>query len=379
MTLDFGTVELDPTPKPRHLRAVPKAAPRQKKTHPYYDFGYALSHNATYNFIVGGRGLGKTYGAKKLAIKNYLKSRREHGADNADMFIYLRRFIEEMKGRNSFFMDIAHEFPDWDFEVDGQEFKLAPANTRDDKKRPWEVFGYFLPLSTAQKLKSIPYPRVKLIIFDEFIIEKGVVHYLPDEANVFNNFYSTIDRWQDKTRVLFLANSVSITNPYFLEYQINPSQGEQLIRLFDGFMLVHLPDSEAFKSSVMETKFGKFISIAAPEYEKYSVGNQFADNRTELVKPKDPRARHRWNLETRLGWVALWHNRVGGTYYIGRVLPVNSLEYTLIPEHATAERTLLLYTDDVIAGLRSAYRRGMIEFDLPNTHNMFVDVFNKKS
>jgi predicted AAA+ superfamily ATPase len=39
----------------------------------YYDFKYVLSHNAVYNFVVGARGLGKTYGAKKMVIRNYLR------------------------------------------------------------------------------------------------------------------------------------------------------------------------------------------------------------------------------------------------------------------------------------------------------------------
>ena len=34
----------------------------------YYSFDDILSRNGVFNFIIGGRGIGKTYGAKKIAI-----------------------------------------------------------------------------------------------------------------------------------------------------------------------------------------------------------------------------------------------------------------------------------------------------------------------
>ena len=51
----------------------------------YYSFDYILSHNAVYNFVVGARGLGKTYGAKRKAIKAFLK--------RGDQFVYTRRYV----------------------------------------------------------------------------------------------------------------------------------------------------------------------------------------------------------------------------------------------------------------------------------------------
>src|SRR5690606_5610588 len=96
--------------------------------------------------------------------------------------------------------------------------------TRDEKKRQWSTVCYFQCLSVGQQVKGASFDLVTSIVFDEFIIEKGLIQYLPDEATAMTNFYSTVDRNQDKTRVYFLANSVSITNPYFLEYDIRPDQ-----------------------------------------------------------------------------------------------------------------------------------------------------------
>src|SRR5699024_185718 len=178
--------------------------PKTKNKFSYYSFDKIYSFNATYMFIIGARGLGKTYGAKKRVINNYIR--------NGEEFIYLRRYNTELKSRGTFFADIAHEFPDWHFRVNGHQAQIAPFE-KNPKKRQWETMGYFVPLSTAQTQKSVAYPAVTTIIFDEFIIEKGALHNLPNEAQAMNEIYYTVYSGQEKTRVLFLANAVSIMNP----------------------------------------------------------------------------------------------------------------------------------------------------------------------
>ena len=82
-----------------------------KKKFSYYSFSRVLSYNGVYNMVMGARGLGKTYGAKKIVIKNAI--------EKGQQFIYLRRYKTELRGRNSFFTDIQHEFPDEQFRVEG--------------------------------------------------------------------------------------------------------------------------------------------------------------------------------------------------------------------------------------------------------------------
>lgn len=40
----------------------------------YYDYGRVLSYHAPWMFVIGARGLGKTYGAKKLVIGDWIKN-----------------------------------------------------------------------------------------------------------------------------------------------------------------------------------------------------------------------------------------------------------------------------------------------------------------
>lgn len=337
---------------------------------PYYDYGPLLSRNGVYNFLTGARGLGKTYGAKRLAIRRWIRKR--------DEFIYLRRYEDEMKkSRDTFFDDIAYEFPEWDFRVHGNQFQSAPVSTRDADKRQWEKMGTAAVLSKSQQLKSVAFPRVKIIIFDEFILEKGVTRYLPNEPTVMTNFFSTVDRAMDKTIVLFLANAVSMMNPYFLEYDILPTtEDTEFLTARDGFIVCHFPNAEDFTLSIQNTRFGKFIS--GTEYAEYALLNEFADNNLDLVRPKDSNAKHMFNLETRVGWMSLWENVGEREFYAYSKCPPGQLAFTLLPEKATDDRTLVFRNEPIIERLLTAYRAHRMTFDSPMTFNKFLDLFKKQ-
>lgn len=336
----------------------------------YYNFDKIYSFNAVYNFLVGARGLGKTYGAKLKAIQRALKYGEE--------FIYLRRYKDELKeSRASFFADIFLEFPDWDFRVNGKYAEASPASERElkPKDRTWTRIGYFMPLSTAQGQKSVSFPLVRTIIFDEFIIEKGMVHYLPNEAVAFTNFFSTVDRNKDKTRVFFLANSVSIDNPYFIHYKIEPKPEEEFIRKFDGFMVCHFADSTEFKAGVYKTKFGKFIAESDPEYANYAVGNDFADNHGNLLNYKPSTAGYIYSLETKSGVFSVWIDWRSHKYYIQEKRPRQELLFTICPEKMSEGKKLLFYTDKQLQLLRSAFKSEQVYFDKARARNAFLQIF----
>lgn len=219
----------------------------------YYDPNKTLSKQRLFNFVIGARGCGKTYGAKKTAIRNFLRK--------GDQFVYLRRYETEMPlaEMRNFFDDIADEFPDASFKAWNGLFRINN-----------EIAGWYFPLSKATMLKSIPFPNVKLIIFDEFIIEVGIYRYLPNEVRTFLECYSTISRDRD-VPVLFLSNAITMTNPYFLYFKLNFEEG-QTVKL-TKFISVELIQNEEYTEHVKSTKFGQLI--ADTEYGEYNMQNKF--------------------------------------------------------------------------------------------------------
>ena len=334
----------------------------------YYSYSKLLSYNATYNLLIGNRGQGKTYGAIKKALKD--------GIEKGHMFIYLRRYKAELAtARNTFFANFVNAFPEYDFRTKGDQAQWSLASKRSDKKRDWFTIGYFVALSQAQNYKSASFPIVKTIIFDEFIIEKSAIHYLPNESVIFNNFYSTVDRWLDKTRVFFLANSVSIMNPYFIAWDIVPKKGDTFIIKNKGFIVCHISDNEEFNAEVYETNFGKFIKDS--EYADFAVENVFADNTDSMLKLKDTKARYLFTLECKTGQFSVWYNIFSSYYWVQNKLPKTQEIYTLVSEKMDNTKMLLSFTDRPLANLRTAFRQGNMSFDNQVTRNTFMEVFKR--
>lgn len=236
----------------------------------YYDPNKTLSKQRLFNFVIGARGVGKSYGAKKTVIRNYLRKGKQ--------FVYLRRYDTELPAAEmaNFFDDIYQEFPDEQFKVYNGRFFINGG-----------VAGWFFPLSKATMLKSIPFPNVSLIIFDEFIIEVGVRRYLPNEVRTFLECYSTISRDRD-VPVLFLSNAITMANPYFIYFNIGLEPG-QTTKLTE-FISLELIQSADYVNHVNQTKFGQLI--AGTEYGQYNVQNTFLLDTATFIQSLPPDTRY---------------------------------------------------------------------------------------
>ena len=66
----------------------------------FWDICRTMTHNMLINIILGGRGSGKSYGAKKKACENFLNKKEQFG--------YIRRYKDDLKKPlEQFFKDIA--------------------------------------------------------------------------------------------------------------------------------------------------------------------------------------------------------------------------------------------------------------------------------
>lgn len=328
-----------------------------KITH-YYDFSRVRSYGARYLMVVGSRGTGKTYGAKKIAIKNAI--------EKGEQFIYLRRHKVEQKGRFTFFDDIAHEFPGYEFSVQGNN---AVMRLEGDKK--WQTIGYFCVLSISQAQKSVAYPMVTTIIFDEFIIENPQIRYLDNEVTVFNNFYLTVDRYKDKTTVLMLSNSASIMNPYMLKWDVRPTS--EFVRAGDGFIVCHFADDTQFKNDVAQTRFGKFIMSTDEEYANYAINNEFKDNTDDFIGKKSGKADYYCSIRTKNGCFSVWTDLPMIT--VQEYRPKREVMYCI--DHKTMKEgdIYVKNNDKIMQVLRNRWRRGLILFDTPKSRNTFTEIF----
>ena len=341
----------------------------------YYDYGQVLSYNAQYNLIAGARGLGKTFGAKKRAIDDWVK--------RGDQFFLLRRYRDEIKkAAPAFFSDVAHLYPDWDFRTIGTLAQAAPADTRGMKKREWQDMGYFGALSQQQQFHGTSFPRVSKIIFDECILHRGGGIYLPSEVTSLNNFYSTVDRNKNTTKLFMLANAVEIANPYFIDWNIRPDDGREFHvfhRRENGtaFGVCHLPSSEKFQAQVRATDFGRFLEKTSPEYAEYAIGNVFHDATDERVAKKSSDAKYRFTLETRSQTISIWYDMGTRNFYAVKRRPKAERIFVIDRTKMGPGKTYLEYGSKLMSMLRTAWNHDRILFDEPNTRNLFLDIFKR--
>lgn len=341
----------------------------------YYDYGPIESYNAQYMLIAGARGLGKTFGAKQKCLDDWFKKRKE--------FFLLRRYDEEKKkASRGFFTDIAHLYPHADFRSNGSIAQVASAETRGMKKREWDTLGHFGALSQEQQHHGTPYPNVKRMIFDEAILHKGGGQYIPSELEALNNMYNTVSRGRSEVKLYLLANSVSIANPYFIGWNINPEDGREFQVFWRNadrspFGVVHLPESERYQQQVRQTNFGRFLEQTSPEYAEYAIGNKFRDATDERVAKKSPDSKYRFTLVTRSQTVSFWYDVNTRLFYCTARRPKSERLFVIDRTQMSPGRTYLEYGSKILSSVRTAWNHDRILFDSPNTRNLFLDVFKR--
>lgn len=236
----------------------------------YYNIDDTLSRDRLFNFVVGPRGVGKTYSAKNRVIKNFI--------NKGEQFVYIRRYDTELQKSeiSKFFDDISGRYED-------HEFIAANGSFRIDKK----IAGWYLPLSKAQLFKSVPFPHVTLIIFDEFIIDTGAYRYLPKEVTSFLEAYSTISRDRD-VKAVFLSNAITFSNPYFLYFDLKLEPGQNLKLTKD--ISLEMVTSESYTDHMNKTRFGRLVKDT--DYGKYAFENSFLRDSNEFIEPLPGNARY---------------------------------------------------------------------------------------
>lgn len=275
----------------------------------WYDINRTLSYNCLFNFIVGNRGGGKTYGFKEWAIRSFLKTGKQ--------FVYVRRYKQELKNIKKYFDDIEEAFPEHDFKADKGTFKIDG-----------EIAGYYIPLSTSKIEKSVAFPKVDKICFDEFILDKGVYHYLPDEVTNFLEMYETIARMRDVT-CFFLSNAITITNPYFLYFDIALPYGKTIARRDD--ILIELVQNAEYIDEKKQTRFAKLVE--GTDYAKYSIDNAFLRDNKNFIAKKGEGSLFYFAFVYQDKTYGVWTNPKAGRLYVSEdVDPYYGVLYCLTNE-----------------------------------------------
>lgn len=220
----------------------------------YFDLSEVQKEKMFLNFIVSARGAGKTYSSLRDLVQAFI--------DNEEQFIYIRRTQSELDlCLPSLFGALINDghFEDHTIMVKGENFYL------DNK-----LMGRGIALSTAYKFKSVAFPKVKSLLFDEFISESK--SYLKDECYKFLSLIETIGRMRE-IEVYCLANQDTIFNPYYVYFGVKPA-GKDIVktRFRSKSILIYQFNSSEYVEAKKKTRFGQLIK--GTQYGGFMLDNE---------------------------------------------------------------------------------------------------------
>lgn len=338
-----------------------------------FNLSNALGSGCKVMCITGGRSTGKTYTAKRQAIKEFI--------ERGWQFAYVRHYDEEIKkitakkNPRAWFADIIanDEFPGYDFRMNGREAQCA--RVTGDGKPKWETMGMLYSLCQAQAYKGDVAPDCHLMIFDEFIREKRGAGYPPGCVDALMNLWETLDRRQNRVRILMLANAADVVNPFYAEWHITPPAAGHHKRVYVGRLPVYVEHAKNadFEAAAAQSNIGLMTEGSA--YGAYALENVFANASSPFVRPRPRRARAQANILWDGRWFGVWMNldTLGCWMREGRAEGA-SMEFCLFAKDAEPNILMIEHSAPYLKGLARLFRIGQLTFDRATTANRVIDM-----
>ena len=331
----------------------------------WYSYDRICGYDATFSFILSERGCGKTYGALKMVIRDFIK--------NGNEFIYLRRYKSELnKAVPKLFDAIIRnkEFPDYNFKVEANKFFIQ-AKEEEGCKDSWIKIGEAVALSTASILKSSDFSGVKTIVFDEFLLSTGIFHYLKNEVETLLDVVETIGRLRD-IRVFFLGNSISITNPYFAYFGLSLPYNSEFKTFKDGLIVVNYAKNPAYREKKHQSKFGRLIS--GTNYASYAIDNEWLNDESGFIGKKLEGSRNFSVLVVNKKKYGVWKCKTDGRIYISEDYdPNNPCVFSFdIKDHKEDNVLISAKRSPWFRLVIEEYKLGNVWFENMNIKNIFL-------
>lgn len=340
----------------------------------YLDPHFILAQGVTYNFVVGGRGTGKTTG-----MIDYIMEDPENR-----YFTWMRRLWlqAEMVASKDF-----SEFSKWS-QLRGRDIYgelshgvknfgvIIDADVERVNHVPVSTYGNVVALSTMGNLRGVNFWKTKLLVEDEFIpsqTEKPVAH----EFLAFCNTYETINRNRElegevPVKYVGLANAFDLANPLFRGFNL-VSKAEKMQRKGQsvsidkerGIAIYLLNDSEI---SFRKKMTALYRATQGTEYDEFALGNIFIDSKNPLI---DSQKLHDFTPVATVAGICIYKHKSLPLYFVSRHISGGPDKYGDTSQEI--RRFKLAYQ-----GVYESYIRGRVKFESYDAMNAFLSMWEKK-
>jgi len=244
----------------------------------FLNFRYIYDSKIPFWFVVGGRAIGKTYGALYDALQLGLK------------IIYMRRTQAQtdLINRPEFspYKAIMRDHPEYTITTESITkynagiYREGESGDKDDRT----LVGYTAALSTFSNIRGFDASDCDILIFDEFCPESHE-RLIKNEAAAFLNCVETISRNRELTgrpplKVICLSNSNQLGNPLFVELRLVRicerirNQGEDLYLNQRRGAAVLMPHDSPISRAKKGTSLYKLAGERS-EFGQMALGNEF--------------------------------------------------------------------------------------------------------
>lgn len=272
----------------------------------WVNWRYILDQKCAFTMVVGGRGVGKTYGIIKELV-----SRKEP-------FIYLRRLKTQMDncgkvtGNPFKRLNIDEGFNILPFSVGGNiEFRYNDRNG--------DIAAVGVALSTVATIRGVDFSDYNYIVFDEAVAMTGEKP-IKNEFDAFLNFYETVNRNREiigekPVQAILLGNANKLSNPYFTGWHFMKTS---LKMLRGGQMVYRTPDNTRLMIMLQNSPITKKKAETAV-YQNGSEGflSMALDNafRTDETKIKSEPLKE-YNHIVSIGEIGIYRHKSERKYYV---------------------------------------------------------------
>lgn len=283
----------------------------------YLNIEWIIQRGMAFNFILGGRGTGKTYGA----LCNML--------DYHHKFIFMRRTQTQIE---SIAVDELSPFKkinnDRNIFISSKSINknvsgfYHMSKTEDNEYvASGSPIGYSMALSTISNLRGFDASDCDMLIFDEFIPERHE-RLIKREAEAFANAYETINRNRELSgekplQVLALTNANDMACPLFIEWKLvtvverMKKKGLEFLIMPERSIGIYLLDNSKISEAKAETALYKATS--GTNYAEMSLDNDFKDNDLSNVVSKNLK---NYDPFVEVGELCIYRHKSKYEYYV---------------------------------------------------------------
>lgn len=344
----------------------------------YYDWDKLCSFLSTADtaLILGGRGIGKTFGYRLKVLSAFESDRQERSVE-------LCRFAKEVPDVITGYFDKLQEkgyAGNYKFTVKNNNILASTLDAVHGAKLTNELIVYGVGLTQQQSMKKRTFSNVRYIGMDEAILDRcdRYHRYLPDEYLTLVNMVSTILREEPghKTRgkLILMGNALDLINPYFEALQINevPSYGYSWHKS-KSVILHYVPPIQAQERK--DSMVGRMLAGYEDE-SKRVFDNVFAESSNEFIGQKSRNAQFSYAVRFEGKTYAVWIDFHEGYVYVNSKVPANHESKVLAMTTADnrIDYEMVRKTHERLKSLQEMYLSGIVRFDTPAIRENFRHV-----